>query len=76
MVVADFVVAGAQDMNTDLQAALSYAKNSWHVHPSKPDKTPLTKWGSTATTHAPTIRNWWRRWPNALIGIACAKSGM
>ena len=63
-------------MSDNLDFALSYAALGWHVHPCKPDKKPYTKWGSTATTDAAKIRSWWKRWPDALIGIACEKSGM
>ncbi len=59
-----------------LKTALSYAERGWHVLPLKPGgKTPLTGNGvKDATTDPQTIRDWWTRWPNANIGIACGPS--
>ena len=33
-------------------------------------------WGSKATTDQATIEQWWKRWPQALIGIYCERSGV
>jgi putative DNA primase/helicase len=61
-----------------LDAALSYAeRRGWPVFPvalvkrqdGKLDKKPLVKWGAAATTDAKQIKEWWRRWPNALVGV-------
>lgn len=58
-----------------LRHALRYAEQGWPVLPVRArGKTPLTSHGvKDATTDAATIRNWWRRWPNANIGIALAR---
>jgi P4 family phage/plasmid primase-like protien len=42
-----------------------------------PGKHPrLSDWEAKATTNQATIENWWRRWPNANVGIAAGKSGL
>ena len=59
--------------------ALFYAtKLGWHVFPVRPrGKEPLTPHGfKDATTDPQRIKFWWRKWPNANIGIACAPSGL
>ena len=62
-----------------LKAALWYASRfHWHVFPLRPrDKTPLEAGGFyTASTDPAVIRDWWRRWPEANVGIACGASGL
>lgn len=40
-----------------------------------PEKVPLTAHGhKDATRDAATIRAWWKRWPDALVGVACGAS--
>lgn len=70
------------DIATPLATALDYAKKGWPVFPcnpkestdprkkGQPDKKPLTKNGfQDATTDLMKVRNWWEKWPDALIGI-------
>jgi hypothetical protein len=65
-----------------LAAALRYA-SAWPVFPCTPDgtpapdhKAPLTRRGfKDATTDPAQIRAWWRRWPDANIGIATGAPG-
>ena len=60
-----------------MRAALKYANDyHWHVFPLKRrSKTPLiTNWPTKASIDPPTIRNWWLKYPDANIGIACGPS--
>jgi hypothetical protein len=65
-------------MSQLLEAAENYARRGWRVFPLKPNnKKPLTAHGVKDATADPTIiRQWWQRWPNANIGIACGASGL
>lgn len=60
-------------MTSLADAALEYAQDcGWPVHPLRPDgKEPLLRNGvHDASSDPDTVRNWWRRWPNANIGVA------
>ncbi len=57
-----------------LDAALSYAARGWPVLPlNRGGKTPLgaavPNGHKNATTDGATIREWWRKYPNANVGI-------
>lgn len=57
-----------------VEAALSYARAGWRVLPCRAKgakaKAPhITKWQHNATTDPSTVKRWWHKWPNALIGI-------
>lgn len=68
--------AGAA-MSDNLPLALKLMAQGWYIHPCKPDKKPHTTHGKNdATLDAEQIKNWWARWPDALIGIYCEKSGI
>ncbi len=68
--------------STTLAAALAYAAHGLPVFPClneptdpKQHKRPLTKNGfKDAKTDADAIRRWWRRWPDALIGMPTGAS--
>jgi hypothetical protein len=66
------------ERNRLLRAALAYAGLGWAVHPLRPrDKRPLLRdWPHKATTDGRVIRDWWVRWPEANIGVACGPSGL
>lgn len=61
--------------NRLLDAAINYASKGWAVFPLKArDKAPITTHGvHEATTNFDQIQKWWKRYPNANIGIACGK---
>lgn len=53
--------------------ALAYAADfGWHVFPCSPaNKRPLTAHGvKDASVDPEVIRQWWTKWPNAMIGVA------
>jgi hypothetical protein len=65
-------------MNDDLlPSALGYAGRGWPVLPVRANsKEPLTPRGvKDASTDPERIRAWWKRWPDANIGIACGHPG-
>jgi len=71
-------------MSTFLEYALDYAKRGWHLFPCIPvDKAPyipadldgdgnkIPKTGGLykATRDTDVIKEWWTRWPHAMIGV-------
>ena len=61
------------DNNAMLQAALSYAVQGFKVFPLKPGgKKPITTHGvKDATQLQATVKGYWRKYPNANIGLSC-----
>jgi putative DNA primase/helicase len=74
-----------------LDAALHFARRGWPVFPcSVKNKRPLLKKDtdgegkpingtggvSKATTDEAQIRAWWRKWPNAMVGVSVGRAGM
>lgn len=70
--------------------ALDYTRRGWHVFPCR-EQTVLDEDGQErfkakapyigsgfkeATTDEAAVREWWRRWPNALIGVSTGPSGL
>jgi hypothetical protein len=49
-----------------------------HVFPCCDLKRPLggIRWRDESTTDSEKVAPWWRRWPDALIGLDCGKSGL
>jgi hypothetical protein len=60
-------------MSELLEQALVYAeKMSWHIHPCMKNKRPyLEDWPHQATNDTDTIKQWWKKWPDASIGCKC-----
>lgn len=66
-----------QQPGSPLDAALRYADIGWPVFPCKPDKTPATPHGfKDATVDHAKIVAWWRRMPDAPIGVATGEAGL
>jgi hypothetical protein len=65
-------------MSTFLEGALRSAARGFRVHPLKPEtKEPLTHHGwKDASGDEAQVREWWAKWPNANVGIACGPSGV
>lgn len=62
-----------------LEWALAYRRKGFSVIPCNRQKRPLIKWAPFQVEKASEqqIRDWWDKWPNANIGIACgAVSGV
>ena len=61
-----------------LDAARDLAEKGYHVFPCRPrGKEPKTEHGfKEASRDERTILDWWSRWPDANIGIACGASGI
>jgi hypothetical protein len=57
--------------NNLLKAALKYQSMGFSVIPVKQNKKPHTAWEKYQTERAPEsqIRQWWKKWPSANIGI-------
>ena len=62
--------AQPQETENTLDAALRYASAGIPIIPCLPNKRPYTKHGyKDATTDHKQIKRWWKKWPNAFIGM-------
>jgi len=60
----------ARGVQICIPRALEYAARGIPVFPVKESKAPYTRRGfKDATCDTATIRNWWRKWPDAGIGV-------
>ena len=62
-----------------LAAALVYGRAGLFVFPileGTKDQPLIKQWGIRASCDAKQIAEWWTRWPDANIGLACMKSGI
>lgn len=61
-----------------VQLALDYARRGFYVFPvNASNKGPLTANGSKdGTLDEGLIRQWWTRWPHAMIGADCGRSNI
>lgn len=60
------------------RSALWYARHGWAVFPLRPrTKEPFANLGVyNATADPDRVAEWWRRWPQANIGLHCGGSGL
>lgn len=63
---------------TKAQLAQAYAKRGWKIFPITPGTKdrPLVKWGSEASSDQAIVTQWWKRVPDANIGLAVGQSGL
>jgi hypothetical protein len=67
----------SQNVNPVLVEALALAKSGMYVYPTPKKNGPAhIKWRKGSSTDPATITAWWRKWPNALIGLDCERSGI
>jgi Bifunctional DNA primase/polymerase, N-terminal len=61
--------------NAALEEALAYAaERAWPIFPCTARKIPLFKgWQDAACSDPGTIESWWKRWPDARIGLTTGK---
>ena len=78
----DSTYSKAQPVSAVGTHALDCAGIGWHVFPCGRNKKPLISRDEggngylDATTDPGQIREWWSRWPDAQIGVACGASGL
>ena len=60
----------------NLEAALAYAAIGWRVMPVHPNKKKpcIRGWQRSASTNPETIRRWWKKFPDARVGILLGRA--
>jgi hypothetical protein len=68
-------IAKRNQPNALANAAQWYAMNNMKIFPiaAGQKNPPLGKWGSEASCDPDRIKAWWRKWPNANIGLVCGE---
>ena len=70
-------VAMKDSATPHLDVALKYAASDIPIFPCGLDKRPLLAgWLTNASTDEGTIRRWWEKWPDALIGLPLKRLGL
>jgi hypothetical protein len=59
----------------NLQIALKWQQAGLSIFVAGPNKKPRVKWRDESTTDPGQMKEWFKRWPNALPAIDLAKSG-
>jgi Bifunctional DNA primase/polymerase, N-terminal len=59
----------------NLQIALKWQQAGLSIFVAGPNKIPRVKWRDESTTDPGQMKEWFKRWPNALPAIDLAKSG-
>ena len=61
----------------NLEIALALGKQGVVIIPCRPNKVPYVKnWPAAGAADEPTIRDWWRRFPDAIPGTPCGANGL
>jgi hypothetical protein len=70
-------MTGANNSTTLGECACEYAERGLSVLPAEGKAPPLIRGGFKSASNDPDkVRGWWKRWPDANIGIACDKSDL
>jgi hypothetical protein len=70
-------MTGANESMTLGECACEYAERGLSVLPAKGKGPPLIPGGFKSASNDPDkVRGWWKRWPEANIGIACDASDL
>ncbi len=77
-VAAPPIRSATRPKGSNAEVALRLAAAGLHVFPCCDLKRPLggIRWRDESTTDSEKVAPWWRRWPDALIGLDCGKSGL
>lgn len=70
------------DVSQNLDTALRLARAGFSVFPCQSggakakSPMPFIRWRDASTTIEPQILQWWKKWPDAAVGLDLAKSGL